>query len=313
MRRTVNEVPKDQCARWRRRSGVRSVQLAGCQRARRRLRAPARASRRQQAATRRRRAGPQAADTSKGTVKVAVALPLTRAASWRLGGRSTTAINLAVEGERGGVRRRLRDRDPRCLRRRGQRLRTTRRRGASQRDHDRDRRDLRRASARSTRASPSGADPDHERSAESCSAARRTRTRASRSPSSVRSTCARPTRTASTTSASSPPTTTRAPRRPSTSSENLGKKNVFIIDDTETFGDRHRRQLRGLLRGMGGTVVDRQGVAEDDDRLHGDPDRRQGQEPRLRSTSAASRPPAAARILQGGAIQAGLRRPVRRS
>jgi branched-chain amino acid transport system substrate-binding protein len=42
--------------------------------------------------------------------------------------------------------------------------------------------------------------------------------------------------------------------------ENLGKKNVFIIDDTETFGDGIADNFQAYLEANGGTTVDRQGV-----------------------------------------------------
>ncbi|HEX5013370.1 MAG TPA: branched-chain amino acid ABC transporter substrate-binding protein [Candidatus Limnocylindrales bacterium] len=42
--------------------------------------------------------------------------------------------------------------------------------------------------------------------------------------------------------------------------ENLGKKNVFIIDDTETFGDGIADNFEKYFEENGGTVVDRQGV-----------------------------------------------------
>ena len=42
--------------------------------------------------------------------------------------------------------------------------------------------------------------------------------------------------------------------------ENLGKKNVFIIDDTETFGDGIADNFQKYFEENGGTVVDRQGV-----------------------------------------------------
>ena len=42
--------------------------------------------------------------------------------------------------------------------------------------------------------------------------------------------------------------------------ENLGLKNVFIIDDTETFGDGIADNFEAYLEANGGTVVDRQGV-----------------------------------------------------
>jgi branched-chain amino acid transport system substrate-binding protein len=42
--------------------------------------------------------------------------------------------------------------------------------------------------------------------------------------------------------------------------ENLQKKNVFIIDDTETFGDGIADNFEAYFKANGGTVVDRQGV-----------------------------------------------------
>ena len=173
------------------------------------------------------------ADTSKGTVKVAIELPH-QGSEMAASDPIINGIKLAVKeagGGAGGYAIEVPDR----LRRRGQR----RARPADGRQqHDQIATDESFvAIIGPLNSSVAAAQIPITNEARSCSAARPTPTRASRSPSSARWTSARPTRTRSTTSASSPLTTTRVPPPRSTSSRTSRRRTCLIIDDTETFGD----------------------------------------------------------------------------
>ena len=76
--------------------------------------------------------------------------------------------------------------------------------------------------------------------------------------------------------------------------EARSKKTVYIVDSTDTFGKGIADNFQKYFEANGGTVVARDGAPKTHDGLHRPADRGQGEEPRRRSTSAAS-PPTAAR------------------
>ena len=80
-------------------------------------------------------------------------------------------------------------------------------------------------------------------------------------PSSGRSTSARPSRTRSTTSASRPRTTSRARRWRSYAYNNLGLKNMLIVDDVTTFGKGVADNFQKKFEALGGKVDPRSAPA----------------------------------------------------